>query len=186
MSVFTNPASSSKGQATAYTQALLELLGDQDPLDVMRETPAQLHRAVADLSAAELRTPEAAGKWSIGQIFRHLADAELVMGWRLRLTLAEKRPTLTGYDQDAWAARLGYAEADPKESLEELTVLRRGTVRLLERAAPDDLERVGLHSERGEESVLHMVRMLAGHDILHLRQVARVRKAVAAGGAGGE
>jgi hypothetical protein len=38
---------------------------------------------------------------------------------------------------------------------------------------------VGVHAERGEESVAHMIRLYAGHDLLHLRQLARIRGVVA-------
>ena len=41
-----------------------------------------------------------------------------------------------------------------------------------------DVRRVGVHSERGEESVAHMIKMYAGHDLLHLAQLARIRRAV--------
>jgi hypothetical protein len=40
MSIFTNPASSSKEEAAAYTAALLDLLGSQDPLEVLAATPS--------------------------------------------------------------------------------------------------------------------------------------------------
>jgi len=32
-----------------------------------------------------------------------------------------------------------------------------------------------MHGERGEESLEHMRRLYAGHDVLHLRQVERIR-----------
>ena len=86
-------------------------------------------------------------------MLQHLADSDLVWGWRVRLILAQDRPTITGYDQDLWAERLRYDEADPAESLETFGVLRRGNLRLIERASPADLARVGVHAERGEESV---------------------------------
>jgi hypothetical protein len=38
---------------------------------------------------------------------------------------------------------------------------------------------VGVHAERGEESLEHLVRLYAGHDLLHLRQIERIRAAVA-------
>jgi hypothetical protein len=120
-----------------------------------------------------------AGKWSIAQVVRHLADAEIVWAWRLRLILAQDRPELTGYDQDRWSARLGYERADAGESLELFSTVRRSNVRLLERATAADLKRVGVHSERGEESLEHLRRLYAGHDLLHLRQIERVRRAVA-------
>jgi hypothetical protein len=40
---------------------------------------------------------------------------------------------------------------------------------------------VGLHAERGEESVAQMIRLYAGHDLLHLSQIARIRKTISAG-----
>jgi hypothetical protein len=87
----------------------------------------------------------------------------------------------TGYDQDAWAERLHSVDAPPGESLEEFEIVRRGNLRLLEAATPADLERAGVHIERGEESVGHMVRLYAGHDLLHLRQIERIRGAVSSG-----
>jgi hypothetical protein len=63
------------------------------------------------------------------------------------------------------------------ETLEMITLLRRANLRLLERASPLDLKRVGVHVERGEESI-DLRRLHAGHDILHLRQIARIRGAI--------
>jgi hypothetical protein len=92
--------------------------------------------------------------------------------------LAQDRPPLTGYDQDLWSQRLHYDTLPIDEALDRFEVLRRSNLRLLANAKPDDLQRVGVHAERGEESVALMVRLYAGHDLLHLRQLARIRKAV--------
>ena len=110
------------------------------PLDVLRDTPGAAARAVATLTPEKLRTPEAPGKWSIAQVLRHLADTDVVWGWRMRLILAQDRPPITGFDQDLWADRLDYAHADPNESLETFAVLRRDNLRLIERATPEDLQ----------------------------------------------
>lgn len=181
MSVFTNPASGSLEHAAAYTQAVVELLGSRDPIEVLGATADLLREAVEGLTARELAEPEAEGKWSIRQVLRHLADTEMVWCWRTRLVLAQDRPQITGFDQDAWADRLRYAEADESASLDEFEVLRAANLRLLARAAPEDLSRIGVHAERGEERLDHMLRMQAGHDLLHLRQIARVRGVVARG-----
>jgi uncharacterized damage-inducible protein DinB len=178
MSVFTNPANGAAEHAAAYVTAILDLLGAQDPLTVLRATPSALQRAVDGLTPAQIAKPEKPGKWSIGQALRHLADSDLVWGWRLRLILAQDRPPLTGYDQDLWADRLHYDQADPDESLQMFGVLRRANLKLIERASPEDLKRVGVHVERGEESLEHHRRLYAGHDLMHLRQIARIREAV--------
>lgn len=180
MSVFTNPASGSKQHARAYIDAVLGLLGDRDPLQVLGRTPPEVRRTVDEMSDEALRTSEAEGKWSVAQVLRHLADSEIVWGWRLRMVLAHDRPRLTGYDQDAWAARLGYAEADPEQSMAEFEALRRGHLDLLARVGEENLERFGVHVERGEENIAHMMRLYAGHDLLHLRQIERIRRGVGA------
>jgi DinB superfamily len=178
MSVFTNPATGAAAHAAAYTRAILGLLGDREPNVVLKETITVLPRSIEGLAPAQLRRPESAGKWSIAQILQHLADSELVWGWRLRVILSQDRPSITGYDQDRWAERLRYDEAEPLDAVEQFTVLRRANLRVIERASPEDFERVGLHSERGEETLAHLCRLYAGHDLMHLNQIGRVRQAV--------
>ena len=179
MSVFTNPAGAAIEHARAYVTAILGLLGDQDPLAVLRATPAALQRVIDSTPGDILARPEAPGKWSMREVLAHLADSDVVWAWRLRLILAQDRPRLTGYDQDRWATRLGYGDADPRDSVAMFSILRRANLRLLERATPEDLQRVGVHVERGEESLGHQIRLYAGHDILHLNQLERIRKTVA-------
>ena len=174
MSVFSNPKSAAAAEATAYIAALLDLLGDRDPLSVLRATTAALRTAVEGVPREVMRRPEKPGKWSPVEVVQHLADSELVWSYRMRLVAAEDRPTLTGYDQDAWAAGLGYRDVDPADALEEFALLRRLNLRLLEGLPPEGLARVGVHSERGDESLGHMVRLYAGHDLVHLRQLERV------------
>jgi hypothetical protein len=179
MSVFTNPSGAAPEQAAAYIHAVLGLVEGKDPLEILRETPGFIQELVAAVPSVLLHAPERPGKWSIGAVVLHLADSEVVWGWRLRLVLAEDRPILTGYDQDLWAQRLGYDDVDVEEALETFTALRRSHLRLLSRATPEDLTRHGLHAERGEETVEHMTRLYAGHDLAHRNQLVRVRDAVA-------
>ena len=176
MSVFTNSASRSKDEAGAYTAAVLGLVGEESPLDVLMRTEARLRETIRGLSKSQLAQRESPGKWSINHVLRHLADSEIVWGWRMRMALTHDRPPIIGYDQDAWADKLGYGDADAEESIREFGVLRAGNLRLLGHATPDDMKRVGVHAERGEESVAHMMKLYAGHDVLHLNQLERIRK----------
>ena len=178
MSVFSNTSQDPPESRAKYASAVLGLVGDRNPIDVLRDTPGSLARALAALTPQQIKTPEAPGKWSIAAVLRHLADADVVWGWRMRLILAQDRPAITGFDQDLWAERLDYASADANESLETFAILRRDNLRLIERATPADLERVGVHAERGEESAAYLVRLYAGHDLMHLAQIERIARAV--------
>jgi hypothetical protein len=178
MSVFSNPATRSVEQAKAYTAAVLALVGSRDPIEVLRQTPSSLEQALCGLTEEQVGVPEAQGKWSVRELLQHLADSDLVWGYRLRRVLAQDRPVLSGYDQDLWAQRLGYAGVDAVRALRDFATLRESNLRLLGRASPQDLQRIGIHQERGEESVEYMIRLYAGHDLLHLQQLARITSAV--------
>jgi hypothetical protein len=174
MSDLSNPSAGAASAGAAYTRAILELLGERDPLEVVRETPARLEELVSGLAPETLTRPEATGKWSVVAVIQHLADSEIAWSWRLRLILAEERPPLTGYDQDLWAERLRYEEARIEAALDLFVATRRANLRLLDGLEPEDWKRVGLHAERGEESVEHILRLYGGHDLAHLRQIERI------------
>lgn len=175
MSIFSNPASSTPTDVATYVAGLLHLLGDNDPVTILRQTPAALQRFL-DTTPAEIASrPEASGKWSIRDVVQHLADSELVSGFRLRMVMAHDRPALTGYDQDLWAGRLRYRDVDIRAAFDQFAALRRANVRIWEALSPTDLVRVGVHGERGEETLEHMRRLHAGHDLLHLQQLERIR-----------
>jgi hypothetical protein len=174
MSIFTNPASSSKEEASAYTAALLDLLGSQDPVAVLSNTAAEISKLIDGVADTRLAQPEAAGKWSVRHVLAHLADSEVVAAWRFRMILAHDRPPIQGYDQDAWASNLWYGDAPTRLSLETFATLRKWNLRLIEHALPEQLQRVGVHAERGEESVAHLLKLYAAHDLLHRRQIQRI------------
>ena len=176
MSIFSNRFSDAGKEAGDYTAALLGLLGDRDPVAVLEKTPPDLTRRVTGIEPDDLARPEAEGKWSMLHVLRHLADGELVVGYRLRRVIAEDRPPIRGYDQDQWADRLHYDRADALETLVEFRALRAGNLRLVRSLGPVERKRAGVHTERGDESVEHMMRMTAGHDLLHLNQLDRIRK----------
>lgn len=162
----------------AYVRAMLALVGDRDPVALLAAAPDRLRAAAAGLSPEDARRPERDGKWSVLQTLRHLADSEIVYGYRLRLIVAADRPAIPGYDQDAWADRLHYHAGTVEDALGDWAAMRRMTVRWLGALAPDEWERAGVHSERGEESVGRIARLLAAHDVAHERQVLRTREAL--------
>ena len=175
---FTNPASAASETGAAYTRALLELLGDRDPFEVQEGLLAALREHVEGMSPGELRQPEGPGKWSVLDVICHLADSELIYGYRLRLIVAEDEPVMVGYDQDRWAQRLHHDAANLDLELERLEQLRRFNLRFLRLLNDAEWDRIGRHSERGVESVRRLFQMLAAHDLVHLRQIERIKRSI--------
>jgi hypothetical protein len=171
-------------QFRAYINSILQALGSREPMTVLAETPEALRRAVAGLSRAQDGTPEKPGKLSVRQVVQHLADSELVGGFRFRMILAHDAPELPAYDQDLFAERLRYSEADLATSLEDFESLRTMNLRVLRRATPDELKRAMHHVERGDEPLGYLLSLYAGHDLVHLAQIRRIRAAIGAPGDG--
>jgi hypothetical protein len=176
VNALSNPAGSAPGSAAEYTRAILATLGDREPLGVLAELLPWLERRLAGVDDATLRRPEAPGKWAAIEVVQHLADAELVAGWRVRVILTEDNPALPSFDQDAFARDLRYREVPLAEAMGQLAGLRTANLRLYRTLTPASLQRSGLHSERGPESVSHISRMMAGHDLVHRRQLDRILK----------
>jgi uncharacterized damage-inducible protein DinB len=160
-----------------YIQRILGYIEGQEPLQVQQETAKKLQKLVKPLSKKQLSTRPEPGKWSIAEILAHLADAEIVGSWRMRLVIGQDGVPIQAFDQDVWAEAFDYAKRDPKVSLETFRALRENNLRML-KALPKNLwEHHGMHSERGKETLAHIVRMFAGHDLNHLAQVEGVVKA---------
>lgn len=163
---------------TTYAESLFAALGDRDPLAVMRETPARLRELTTSVDDATLRRPEREGKWSMLQVAQHLADAELVVGWRYRSIAAQDGAPITSYDESSWVQSLWRGDEKLEDVLAQFAAIRAANVRLFERLNDEQWEHAGIHSERGKESVRYMYRLTGGHDVVHLRQVERIRAAV--------
>jgi uncharacterized damage-inducible protein DinB len=175
MSVFSNPSGRAPEAAAHYVRSVIALVGERDPLEVLAELPGWLEGTLVPLADAARRRPEAPGKWSAHDVVQHLTDAETAFLWRTRLIVAEEaEPTLQGYDQDQWAAKLRYQDAPFDEVLGELTAMRRRNLRLLRALSAAELARAGRHVERGRESMGLMLPLMAGHDLVHRRQITRI------------
>jgi len=161
-----------------YIQRILGNLDGKDPLEVQKETPRRLGKVVKQLSKPQLTRRPEPGKWSIAEILAHLADAELVGSWRMRLIIGSNGVAIQAFDQDVWADKFEYAKRDPKVSLETFRLLRENNVRMLKALPKDSWENYGMHQERGKETIAHIVRMFAGHDLNHVAQVEKIAKEV--------
>lgn len=149
---------------------MLERLGDEDPIGVLEATPLRLEALLLKLGH-EVDQPYAPGKWDARHVLAHLADNELAAGFRLRQVVAGV-PEVPSYDPDAWATR--YARTDPALSLETFRALRAWNLTLYAGFSLQDWLKEVQHPERGPMSVDLMVRVLAGHDLNHLEQLARL------------
>jgi hypothetical protein len=163
-----------KETAEQYINRILGNLGEQHPLKVQAKSADRLAKLVKGVPKGKLKKRPAPEKWSVSEILAHLADSEIVGGWRIRYILGANGSPIQAYDQDVWNAELHYERRDPHQSLETFRALRKANLAMLKTLKPEQWEKHGIHSERGKESVAHIVKMFAGHDVNHIRQIEAI------------
>jgi hypothetical protein len=157
-----------------YIERVLTYVGDRDPLKLQAAAPRRIERLLKGRPRRRLMLRPEPSRWSVGEIVAHLADAELVGGYRVRTILAAPGSTIEAFDQDRWAAEGDYAHRDPRASLDTFRALRAANLELFRSLNAAEWKRHGIHAERGRETIATYARMFAGHDINHIRQIEAI------------
>ena len=149
-----------------------ELVGTQDPVALLASTPQVIAALVKDWDAARWAASYAPGKWSGAQLVLHLAHDEI--GWcnRVRLALSVDGYAVQPYDGARWVDLETPTES--QTALSAYLALRRLNLILYRRIAPEDRMRPFPHPEQGLISIDWILRLLAGHDLHHLRHLQAI------------
>jgi DinB family protein len=154
-----------------YTKRILSYSEGADAMQLLESAPQKLASLLSGKSKDQISRRPAPDKWSPGEIAAHLSDTEIAVSWRVRQILGTNGISVQAFDQDAWANTFDYAHRDPQASIELFRVLRAANVALLKSVPKKLWDNYGVHQERGNESITHMTRLMAGHDLNHLRQI---------------
>ena len=114
--------------AQQYSQRILGHIEGKDALRSQSAAAKRLERLIKGVPASKLRKRPAPDKWSAGEVLAHLADAEIVIAWRIRSILGAPGTPIQAYDQDAWAAVGNYAKRDPRKSIEQFRAMREANL----------------------------------------------------------
>jgi DinB superfamily len=160
--------------AAEYKARILSYVEGKDPVEVQRETPELLAQLIQGVPDAQLRARPAADKWSVNELLAHFAEAEMGAFWRYRQMIEHNGCSLPSYDQELWSTLGDYPSQDPRDSLQLFTFLRRANLAMFGRLTPEQWQRYGVHTERGEMSVRDLALQIAGHDVNHLQQARAI------------
>jgi DinB superfamily len=160
--------------AQQYTARLLSYSESSEPLQLQASAADTIAALINGRTREELTSQPAPGKWSVAQIIAHMADAEVAIAWRLRQILANDGIAVEAYDQDRWANAFHYEQRDPQQSLAAYRALREANLVLLKSVDRKLWDNHGMHAERGKETIHHMLKMTAGHDLNHIKQIEAI------------
>jgi hypothetical protein len=147
-------------------------------LDAAEKSPKEIAAAVSGLSERILRYKPSLENWCVLEILGHLADVEIIYGYRLRQMLADAKPVIAPLDQNAWARNLNYLDSPPSELVAFYGLGRHHNLRLLRSLKAVDLSKSAFHPEMQREmTVADLVERMAGHGASHLQQIEKLKAA---------
>ena len=135
-------------------------------------------RAIDGLSREQLTAFPIPNTWSIQQVILHLMDSDLIASERMKRTIAMDRPLILGYDETLFTQRLHYHDQDPHAAAELFRLNRTMTASLLRALPAEAWARTLIHSERGLETLEHLVRGYCDHLDHHLKFITAKRQAL--------
>ncbi len=144
-------------------------------IDEIASTPARLRAAVEGLSPEQLATPYRPGGWTITQVVHHLPDSHINSYVRFRLALTETEPTITPYDEAAWA-QLADASAPVETSLRLLECLHERWVMVLRSLTEAQWKRRFIHPALGPVTLENNLALYAWHGAHHIAHITELRR----------
>ena len=145
-------------------------------LDAAEKSPKEIAVAVSGLPEKALRYKPSPDKWCVLEVLGHLADVEIIYGYRLRQMLADTNPVIAPIDQDAWARNLNYLGSPPAELVAFYGLGRHHNLRLLRGLSLCDLSKSAFHPEtKREVTVADLVERISAHGAAHLQQIENLK-----------
>ncbi|MGD8404295.1 MAG: HAD family hydrolase [Anaerolineales bacterium] len=146
-------------------------------LALLTSTPAAISGLLPCLSDREqasgpdLKRRPMSSEWCLTEILCHLRDTEIEVNQpRLRMLLELNEPFIPARNTDKWAEERGYKNQDPISAFDDFLSARLGILGLL-RGLTNEWEHKARHAIFGPTNLLELVKFMAEHDKLHLRQI---------------
>jgi uncharacterized damage-inducible protein DinB len=136
--------------------------------------PVKLKEAIEGLDREQLDTPYREGGWTVRQLVHHIADSHMNAFLRVRLALTEDWPTVSAYDEKAWAM-LRDSAAPVRWSVDLLENLHARWVMMLESLAENQWARGVKHPQNGPMTVEMATLIYGWHSQHHVAHIVRLR-----------
>lgn len=163
----THPGRPFDDEYAPFYAGYVELVPETDVLPVLEAQSEELRRAAEAVPADRETFRYAPGKWSVREVFGHMADAERLFAYRALSIARGNDVELPDFDENASMGPARF-DARPLASLvDELVAVRAANLPLYRHLAPEDWLRVGT-AAGSPVSVRALAFMAAGHVRHHL------------------
>jgi HAD superfamily hydrolase (TIGR01549 family) len=157
-----------------YNKSLLipSFNGHEALLAVLRATPAAIGGIVEEIDDALLKRRPKPDEWSLTEIVCHLRDTEMEGNLpRISAILNEEDPFLAARNTDTWAFERQYNDQNFSNALEQFISARLEVLDILHELSEQQWLRPARDAIFGPSTLNDIVKFIAEHDHLHVRQV---------------
>ena len=128
------------------------------------------------MEASEAQWKPAEDAWSVVEVINHLCDEEL-LDFRMRIDLLLESPDTSWppIQPSRWVQERAYVERALDPSLDRFLALRQQSIRWLRALQAPDWECTYIHPKLGEIRAGDLLTSWVAHDLLHLRQLDRIK-----------
>lgn len=151
--------------STPYAQ----YIGDRNPIDLLNSSLEEYRDAAALLANASWNTHWAPGKWTLREVMVHVAQWEMILGYRLVCGVATPGFEIQLADQDQLMQRT--AGVDGPTAFAAFEASRRMNIAVIQALSAADRATPVRHPEYGPLTVHDLIVQIAGHGIHHLKQI---------------
>jgi len=152
----------------SYYDTYLNQVDDLELSEAFQQSMEAIHSLDLDLLLALGDRAYAPGKWTLREVFQHLADCERVFAYRALRFGRGDQTELPGFDESIFAANAGADRRSLEEILAELRCVRESTILMFNTFDEAALRRTGVMSKT-EMPVLAIGFTLIGHQNHHFR-----------------
>ena len=138
------------------------------------EASREFQKLVSGIASGDLLRAPKAGEWSAGFVVHHMADAEVQFATRFMNALAEAKPNIVPFNEEAYPDSLNYAKRSVKISQDTCSTIGAFIISILENISEQDWGRVSLHPDLGEMSISDLLAKVVSHYQSHIGQLKEI------------
>jgi arsenate reductase-like glutaredoxin family protein len=157
------------GEYAEYYSVYLKQIPDADNIiTVLEKSRDDMQRLISSIPEEKGSYSYQPGKWSIKEVFGHIADVERVMTYRSLCIARGEKQHLPGFEQDDYVKAADFNRRPLSSLAEELLHLRNSGLALFRTYDEDACMRWGIVNNHDVTARAYMY-IIAGHEIHHMR-----------------
>lgn len=161
-----------ENEYASYYKQYIELVENNGKsiLDNLMNSQKEFDTVLRNLPVEKQNVAYAEGKWTIKELVQHVIDTERIFCYRALCFARNDKTSLPGFDQDIFAENVNANARNYDDLLDEMDLLRKGSIALFKSFSDEALLRIGIGSGNNM-SVRAIGYLFSGHQMHHLNVV---------------